>query len=288
MAEAVGRGLGATACRLTVLRPGLRDRVYSWAKPGVVADPVVEVDVRHGRSASARSRWTSARSPACTASASTCSRTSPTASAWCSRPTGPGIELERQLRAALSYAGGIAVSRRAVVAEMDWERRRIERDLHDGAQHHLVSLRLALGLVEHQVSTAQLAQARTRLEQIADQIDVAEAILAETAKGVSSPLLAELGLVRALRRELGSGHPPVAVDAHGVDEQLRLPADVEAAVYFCCLEAVNNARKHAPGRGDRGAAGHRRRTGCGSSSATRARVGHRRGSGSAGPRACAT
>ena len=158
-----------------------------------------------------------------------------------------GIELERQLRAALAYAGGIAVSRRAVVAEMDWERRRIERDLHDGAQHHLVSLRLALGLVEHQVSTAQLDQARSRLAQIADQIEVAEEILAETAKGVSAPLLAELGLVRALRKELGGGQPPVPVDAQDVDEQLRIPGDVEAAVYFCCLEAVNNARKHAPG-----------------------------------------
>jgi hypothetical protein len=158
-----------------------------------------------------------------------------------------GIELDRQLRAALSYAGGIAVSRRAVVAEMDWERRRIERDLHDGAQHHLVSLRLALGLVEHQVSTAQLDPARSRLTQIADQIEVAEEILAETAKGVSSPLLAELGLVRALRQELGGGQPPVPVDAAGVDEEQGIPADVQAAVYFCCLEAVNNARKHAPG-----------------------------------------
>ena len=158
-----------------------------------------------------------------------------------------GIELERQLRAALAYAGGIAVSRRAVVAEMDWERRRIERDLHDGAQHHLVSLRLALGLVEHQVSTAQLDPARSRLTQIADQIEVAEEILAETAKGVSSPLLAELGLVRALRQELGGGQPPVPVDAAGVDEEQRIPSDVQAAVYFCCLEAVNNARKHAPG-----------------------------------------
>ena len=137
------------------------------------------------------------------------------------------------------------MSRRAVVAEMDWERRRIERDLHDGAQHHLVSLRLALGLVEHQVSTAQLDPARSRLTQIADQIEVAEEILAETAKGVSSPLLAELGLVRALRQELGGGQPPVPVDAAGVDEEQGIPADVQAAVYFCCLEAVNNARKHA-------------------------------------------
>jgi signal transduction histidine kinase len=247
VAEAVGRGVGATACRLTVLRPGLRDRVYSWAKPGVVSDPVVEVDVRHGSERIGSIAVDLGAVAGLHGQRQHLLEDIAGSLGVVFQANRAGIELERQLRAALSYAGGIAVSRRAVVAEMDWERRRIERDLHDGAQHHLVSLRLALGLVEHQVSTDQLAQARTRLAHIVDQIDVAEAILAETAKGVSSPLLAELGLVRALRRELGSGHPPVAVDANGVDEQLRLPADVEAAVYFCCLEAVNNARKHAPG-----------------------------------------
>jgi signal transduction histidine kinase len=163
-----------------------------------------------------------------------------------------GIELERQLRAALAHAGEIAASRREVVAEMDRERRRIERDLHDGAQHHLVSLRLALGLVEHQVSTAQYDSARARLAQVADQIDVAESVLAETAMGVSSPLLAELGLVRALEKELAGGQPPVPVDSDGVlVDGVRtgesIPDDVRSAVYFCCLEAVNNARKHAGG-----------------------------------------
>jgi hypothetical protein len=65
--------------------------------------------------------------------------------------------------------------------------------------------------------------------------------------GVSSPLLSERGLVGALTTELGAGHPRVVVDSHGVAPDRRFPADIETAVYFCCLEAVNNARKHAPG-----------------------------------------
>ena len=107
-----------------------------------------------------------------------------------------GIELERQLRAALAHAEEIAVSRRRIVAEMDGERRRIERDLHDGAQHHLVSLRLTLGLVEHQVATGDLDQARSWLEKLTEQLDAAEAVLAATADGVSSLVLRGAGAGR--------------------------------------------------------------------------------------------
>ncbi|OZM79322.1 ATP-binding protein [Pseudonocardia sp. MH-G8] len=248
VAEAVGRGLGAATCRLTVTRPGLRDRSYTWtdgAQPG--PDELVEVVVRHGTEAIG----TLAVDYAAVAGLEWQRRhlledvaESLGAVLQASRY---GIELERQLRAALAHASEIAASRRAVVAEMDRERRRIERDLHDGAQHHLVSLRLSLGLVEHQVSTARFDEARERLEQVAGQIDVAESVLAETATGVSSPLLAQVGLVGALEKELAGGQPPVAVDASAIDHDGRFPQDVESAVYFCCLEAVNNARKHAPG-----------------------------------------
>ena len=158
-----------------------------------------------------------------------------------------GIELERQLRAALAHAEEIAVSRRRTVAEMDGERRRIERDLHDGAQHHLVSLRLTLGLVEHQVATGDLDQARTWLAKLAGQLADTEAVLAATADGVSSLVLAEKGLLAALRADLGAAHPPVGFDDGGLAPTRRFPADVEAAVWFCCAEAVGNARKHAPG-----------------------------------------
>ena len=248
VAEAVGRGLGAATCRLTVNRPGLRDRSYTWSEGEPRRpDELVQVAVRHGTEVigtlavdyDAVAGLHQQRQHLLEDLAESLG-----AVLQASRY---GIELERQLRAALAHASEIAASRRAVVAEMDGERRRIERDLHDGAQHHLVSLRLALGLVEHQVSTADYERARERLAQISGQIDLAESILAETATGVSSPLLAQWGLLRALEKELATGEPPVAVDASGVDGDGRFPHDVESAVYFCCLEAVNNARKHAKG-----------------------------------------
>jgi signal transduction histidine kinase len=246
VAEAVGRGLGAATCRLTVVRPGLRDRSYTWAA-GAQHEPeeLVEVEVRHGSEAIGTLAVDYAAVAGLQPQRRHLLEDVADSLGVVLQASRFGIELERQLRAALAHANEIAVSRRAVVAEMDGERRRIERDLHDGAQHHLVSLRLTLGLVEHQVSTAQFDKARSRLEQFVDQIDMAESILAETAMGVSSPLLAEVGLVRALDKELAAGQPPVAVDARGVDGQF--PHDIESAVYFCCLEAVNNARKHAEG-----------------------------------------
>ncbi|GAA3108563.1 hypothetical protein GCM10010464_84310 [Pseudonocardia yunnanensis] len=248
VAEAVGRGVGAITCRLTVVRPGLNDRAYTWVAPGAQAsDELAEVAVRHGTEPIGTIAVDHTTVAGLQGPRRHLLQDIADSLGAVFQASRSGIELERQLRAALAHAAEIAASRRAVVAEMDAERRRIERDLHDGAQHHLVSLRLTLGLVEHQVSTGQFGPARGRLEQIAEQIDTAESILAETATGVSSPLLAERGLVGALGVELAGGHPPVTFDSDGVPADLPVPPDVAAAVFFCCLESVNNARKHAGG-----------------------------------------
>jgi signal transduction histidine kinase len=111
-----------------------------------------------------------------------------------------GFELERQLRTAVRHAEDIAASRRRAVAEMDSERRRIERGLHDGAQHRLVSLHMALGLAEHHVTTAQFDSARNQLDHIARQIEAMESVLAATATGGPYRLLAERGSAAALER----------------------------------------------------------------------------------------
>ncbi|MHA6796871.1 ATP-binding protein [Pseudonocardia bannensis] len=249
LAEAVARSLGAAVCRLTVFRPGLRDRSYTWAEAGT--DPgtedLVEVPVHHGEERIGSIAVDRGAVVGLYAQRRHLLNDIADSLGVVMQASRAGVELDRQLRAVLAHAGDIAVSRRQAVAEMDSERRRIERDLHDGAQHHLVSLRLSLGLVEHQVATAQFDRVRDRLDQIAGQIETAEAVLAATATGVSSPLLSERGLVAALDLELSGGHPPVALDSSGIGAGHRFPADAEAAVYFCCLEAVNNARKHAPG-----------------------------------------
>ena len=85
------------------------------------------------------------------------------------------------------------------------------------------------------------------LAKLAGQLADTEAVLAATADGVSSLVLAEKGLLAALRAELGAAHPPVGFDDGGIAPTRRFPADVEATVWFCCAEAVGNARKHAPG-----------------------------------------
>ncbi|MGR7027462.1 ATP-binding protein [Geodermatophilus sp. URMC 62] len=246
--EAVGRGLGATTCRLVVHRPGLRDRSFSWTRPGEEeAEELVEVAVRHR----GERVGTLAVDPAAVAGLqgqrAGLLEAVAGSLAVVLQAARSGTELERQLRAALAHAAGIATARRRVVAETDRERRRIERDLHDGAQHQLVSSSLVLGLVEHHLGAGRPAEARAQLDRFAQQLDEAEAVLDRTATGVSSPVLAERGLVAALHAEYDGGLLPVTLDTSGVAPGLRAAPEVEAAVYFCCLEAVGNARKHAPG-----------------------------------------
>ncbi|HEY9414045.1 MAG TPA: ATP-binding protein, partial [Pseudonocardia sp.] len=256
VAEAVGQALGARNCQLTVVRPGLRDRTYGWdadhgtrewtsslADVALQADhlvlPISQGDEQIGAISVDRGALAGLQNERHHLLSDVADSLGAILQA-----SRLGIELERQLRAALAHAEEIAVSRRAAVAEMDNERRGIERDLHDGAQHHLVTLRLALGLVEHEVNSGQLVSARERLGELGAQLRTAEAVLAKTATGVSSIVLSEQGLVAALRADLASAEPPVPVDG---DDGLRFPPEVEAAVYFCCLESVNNARKHAGG-----------------------------------------
>ncbi|MHC1563223.1 sensor histidine kinase [Actinomycetospora sp. C-140] len=247
--EAIGRHLGARTVALTVHRPGLRSREHRWRRsdaPDAGDAELVAFPVRqHGEEVGVL---------AVDAEAVAGGSDRPRLLADVADSLGAvlqahrqEIELERQLRAAVAHGERIAESRRAAVAEMDGERRAIERNLHDGAQHHLVSLRLLLGLAEHQIGAGTLDAAAERLAAILEQVDTAEAVLAETAAGVSSAGLAEHGLVETLRRELTGGETGVTLDVAGVAGGRRYDADVESAVYFCCLEAVNNARKHAAG-----------------------------------------
>jgi signal transduction histidine kinase len=246
VAAAIAVRLGARSCRLTVIHPGLRDRSYAWpasvtASPDDdIVLPIFQGTEQIGTIAVNRAAGTGTQRRQLLEDIAN----SLGAIVAVSRL---GIELERQLRAAVAHAEEIAVARRQAVAEMDSERRRMERNLHDGAQHHLVSLRMTLGLVEHGVASGQLEAATEGLGRLTIQINSAEAILAETATGAFSGLLTERGLVAALRADLSGTHPPIAVTSPEALVGRRFSPEVEAAVYFCCLEAVNNARKHAPG-----------------------------------------
>jgi signal transduction histidine kinase len=128
-----------------------------------------------------------------------------------------------------------------VIEAQDAERRRLERDIHDGAQQHLVALAVNLGLAQvvarrsperaTQVLTAQAVAARLAID-----------TLSSLSSGIYPQMLAESGLVAALRSGLAASSVAVTVEADGSG---RPPPVLEAALYFCCMEAVQNAAKHS-------------------------------------------
>ena len=132
-------------------------------------------------------------------------------------------------------------SRARLAAGAERERRRIERDLHDGAQQRLVALRIELELAEELVREDP-EQGAARLHELEGDVDEALEELRALAHGVYPPVLADRGLVEALRAVAARSTIAVELDAHSVG---RFPPEVESAVYFCVLEAIQNVHKHA-------------------------------------------
>jgi signal transduction histidine kinase len=139
----------------------------------------------------------------------------------------------------------LQASRTRIVTAADAERRRIERDLHDGAQQHLLALAITVGLLKQMVKDGEPAdELHTVLDELGDDVRTAVQQIRELAQGIYPALLMDSGLEPALRSVAGRTPLPTVVRADGLR---RHPANLEAAVYFCCIEAMQNAAKHAPG-----------------------------------------
>ena len=132
-------------------------------------------------------------------------------------------------------------SRRALVDAADAERRRIERNIHDGAQQQLVAIGVKAGLARAMV-TKDPARAVEIIDQVCADAQAALASLRDMTRGAYPPILADEGLPAALAAKARSAPLPVTVDTDGVG---RLPKPVEIAAYFCCTEAMQNAVKYA-------------------------------------------
>src|SRR6266516_4278491 len=135
----------------------------------------------------------------------------------------------------------LRASRQRLVTAQDEARRRLERNIHDGAQQDLVALGIKLRLAGMTVDEDP-AEAKEMLGEL--QADATGALqnLRDLARGIYPPLLADLGLAAALNAQASKAPLPVAVEADGIG---RLTQDTEAAVYFCCLEALQNTAKYA-------------------------------------------
>jgi len=135
----------------------------------------------------------------------------------------------------------LRASRQRLVSAQDAERRKIERNLHDGAQQHLVALAINLRLAQTMLD-GDLAQARDMLQQIQSEAGEALENLRDLARGIYPPLLADRGLAAALTSHAAKAPVPTTVEAGVIG---RHPMEVEAAVYFCVLEALQNVSKYA-------------------------------------------
>jgi signal transduction histidine kinase len=150
-------------------------------------------------------------------------------------------QLRRSELALSEHARALQASRSRFVAATDRERRRVERDLHDGAQQRLVALSLRLRLAED-LCRRDPEAASAAIAALRDEVHAAHHELRDLAHGVYPSVLTQHGLPEALAA--AADRCPLPVDVH-TDGVGRFGADLEAAVYFCCVEALQNAAKHA-------------------------------------------
>jgi signal transduction histidine kinase len=135
----------------------------------------------------------------------------------------------------------LRASRQRMVTAQDEARRRLERNIHDGAQQQLVALAVKLNLVGAVVGNDD-DKARAIIDQLKVEANDALENLRDLARGIYPPLLADRGLVPALEAQARKSAIPVTLETDGVG---RYPQEVEAAVYFCTLEALQNIAKYS-------------------------------------------
>jgi signal transduction histidine kinase len=150
------------------------------------------------------------------------------------RNVGLTAELQRRLE-------DLQGAQRRLVTAQDQQRRKLERDIHDGAQQQLVALTVKLRLAE-QLVQRDPDQTRHVLASLQADAQTALEDLRDLARGIYPPLLADRGLAAALEAQARKSAVPVEISPNGVD---RYDPAVEAAVYFSCLEALQNVAKYA-------------------------------------------
>ena len=167
-------------------------------------------------------------------------------------PSEPLTPTQEKLLADLASQAGLVLrnarlieelraSRARLVAAQDQERRKLERNLHDGAQQQLVALAVKVKLAQA-VATRDPQKTEALLSEVQSDAQDALENLRDLARGIYPPLLADQGLLAALQAQARKVTVPVTVDAASIG---RYAQEVEAAVYFCCLEALQNVAKYA-------------------------------------------
>jgi signal transduction histidine kinase len=149
--------------------------------------------------------------------------------------------LQQSLRRLQQQADDLSASRVRIVLAADAERRRIERNLHDGAQQYLVALGVKVRLLQRLLERAP-SDAQAVCEELSEDVERSIEALRTLARGIYPMLLGRGGLGPALAEACRRADIPARLQLSSLTRQ---SAEIEAAVYFCCVEALQNAARHA-------------------------------------------
>jgi signal transduction histidine kinase len=237
LAEVAAHGVGATRSRVRVYVPGGQDRAVAWpaealAGPFERTVPVLHQGTPVGEIAISKPK----REPITSAEATLLADLAAQAG-----PAFKNVRLDLELQARLEE---LQASRQRIVTAQDAERRRLERDIHDGAQQQFVAIAVMMRVARELVSSDP-AEAESLLSELSVHADVALSTLRDLARGIYPPALVDHGHVAAVEAHIAKACPEVQLAAQGLGVERYAP-EAEAGVYFCCLEALQNRAKHAP------------------------------------------
>ncbi len=226
MAQILARGAGASSARVLLSVGGERREAASFGEGSVAGADLIVPVVHQGEELGALEVTMPANDPMDPAREKLVHDLAAQAG-----PVLRNVRLIEELRA----------SRQRLVAAQDEERRKIERNLHDGAQQQLVALAVQLKLLE-QTAGKDPGRDKQLAAKLGSQANAALEDLRDLARGIYPPLLADQGLAAALEARSRKAAVPTEVSADGVR---RYPREIESTVYFCDLEALNNVAKYA-------------------------------------------
>jgi signal transduction histidine kinase len=237
MAEAAARGIGAKASRIRLVLPNGAERVVTWPVEAEADhfERVLPVSYRGepmGEIAVAK-----AMGEPITPAEDNLLIDLAAQAGLVMHNVRLTVELQRRLAEISSQAVQLRSSRQRIVAAQDEERRRLEETIRRGSEERLIRIKEALKSAELGLASNPGA-AVVALEQLTGQATVLLEELRELARGIYPPVLADQGLASALRTHLGRISPAVAVESDALN---RYPSEIEAAIYFCCVEALQGA-----------------------------------------------
>jgi signal transduction histidine kinase len=246
MAEAAARGVGATGARVRLFLGGGRERSVAWPAEDAILEPSLELPIQHGGELVGELAIAKgANEPLRPAERALLEDLVGHAGLALSNVR-LSADLQAKAEELALQTEELRRSRERVVAARDAQRRRLERELREGVGAAIVDIRDRIGGDAERIRTAPAAVLRS-LEDLGERTSATLEELRDVARGIFPPLLVDRGLAAALEAHLRKLGMAARLDVSPSLAEARFDPPTENAVYFCAVQALQNARRHAPG-----------------------------------------